>query len=64
MIDIHFHWSWLLIAAVLIIAIIIAWPFLNSDDRGPAAGLGCLVGGVIILVALLAAAVIGGIFIW
>ncbi len=64
MINLSFHWSWLLIAAVLIIGVIIASPFLNSGNDGPAGGIGPAFGCFIIIVAFLAVAVIGGIYIW
>ena len=62
MIDLHFHWAWLLIAAVVIFGVFIAYPMLNEDnDRyGITGAMGC----VVMVVAVLLALVIGGIFIW
>ena len=63
MISLSFHWSWLLIAAILVVAIIIASHFCK-DSSGPAGGLGVVIGCFAIVIALFVIAVIGGIFIW
>ena len=63
MISFTFHWAWLLIAVIIIVAIILAIKFgiMDSNDKyGVKTGFGCL----IVIVGLLIAAVIGGIFIW
>jgi hypothetical protein len=62
MIDLHFHWAWLLIAAVVIVGIFIAYPMLNDDNDkyGLSGALGCAV----LIAAVLIGLVIGGIFIW
>lgn len=60
---ISFHWAWLLMATIVIVAVILAnnlGAFKPNDKYGVKTGFGCL----IIIVGLLIAAVIGGIFIW
>ena len=64
MIDIHLHWAWLLIAAIVIIGICVAYPYLKESTDGIGAGIAGAFGCAIIVVAVLAALVIGGIFIW
>lgn len=63
MISFTFHWAWLPIVAIIIAAIILAIKLgiMDSNDKyGIKTGFGCL----IVIVGLLIAAVIGGIFIW
>lgn len=63
MINISFHWIWLLLVAIVIGAVILAnklGAFKDEDKYGVKACFGC----IIIIVGLLIAAVIGGIFIW
>lgn len=64
MIDIHLHWAWLLIAAIVIIGICVAYPYLRDRNEGIGGAVGGVIGCAIIVVAVLAALVIGGIFIW
>lgn len=64
MIDIHLHWAWLLVAAVVIIGICIAYPYLKNSDEGIGGAVGSVIGCAIVVVAILAALALGGIFIW
>lgn len=64
MINIHFSWAWLLIAAVMIIGLYIASPFLRDNNNGIGGSISAAVGCMIVLVAILIALVFGGITIW
>ncbi len=64
MIDIHLHWSWLLIAAVVIIGICVAYPYLRERNEGIGGAVSGAIGCAILVVAILVALVLGGIFIW
>lgn len=64
MIDIHLHWAWLLMAAVVIVGICTFWYYEHDDDCGPASGIRTVFGLAILIVCVLVALVLGGIFIW
>jgi len=64
MIDIHLHWSWLLIAAVVIIGICVAYPYLRERNEGIGGAVSGAIGCAILIVAILVGLVLGGIFIW
>ena len=64
MIDIHLHWAWLLVAAVVIIGICFAYPYLKNSDEGIGGAVGGAFGCAIVIAAILVALVLGGIFIW
>ena len=61
MISLHFHWAWLLIAAIVIAGVSYAVKASSGRDTY---GIGAAVGCFVLVVAILAALVIGGIFIW
>ncbi len=61
MISLHFHWAWLLIAVIVIAGVAYA---IRSGKESDPYGVGAAVGCFVLIVAVLAAAVIGGIFIW
>ena len=62
MISISFHWAWILIITVIIIAIVLGCKVgLSNEDR---VGIKSAVGCIIIIIGIIMAAVIGGIFIW
>ena len=61
MIDIHLHWAWLLIAVIVIAGVAFMVKQNNETDQY---GIGAAFGCFVFIVAVLAAAVIGGIFIW
>lgn len=61
MINLHFHWAWLLIIVILIIAKIISH---RVSDGGDYIGFGGFVSLIVWIVAILICAVIGGIWIW
>lgn len=64
MIDIHLHWAWLLVAAVIVIGVCIAFPFMRDRDEGICGATGYLFGCMIIVLSVVAGIAIGGIFIW
>lgn len=64
MINLHFHWTWLLMALIIIIGVCIASPYLSDNNSGIGGAVSAAVGCFIILVTLLIALVLGGIFIW
>lgn len=64
MIDLHFHWTWLLIVIIIIIGVCIASSYMSDNDNGISGAVSATVGCFIIIVTLLIALVIGGIFIW
>lgn len=64
MIDIHLHWAWLLIAAVVIIGICVAYPYLRDSNEGIGGAVGGVIGCAILVMAILIGLVLGGIFIW
>ena len=64
MIDLHFHWAWLLIATVLIIGIFIAYPMLHGKGDSIGEAVSASLGYAVLMAAVLIGLVIGGIFIW
>lgn len=64
MINIQLHWAWLLIAAVVIIGICVAYPYLRDSNDGIGGAVGGAFGCAILVVAILVGLVLGGIFIW
>lgn len=64
MINLYFHWTWLLIAVIIIVGIYIASPYMSDNNKGIGGAVSAAVGCFIIIVTLLIALVIGGIFIW
>ena len=64
MIDLHFHWVWLLMAVILIIGICVFVNFSKDDSGGIGAGISTAVGCFVLIVAILVCLVIGGIWLW
>lgn len=64
MIDLRFHWAWLLMAVILIIGICVFAKFANDDGDGIGAGVSTAVGCFALIFAILVCLVIGGIWIW
>lgn len=65
MINISFNWAWLPIAAIVVFAIIIAAKIgLFKNDTDDKLGIKHTFGCIVIIIGVLIAAVIGGIFIW
>lgn len=62
MIELNFHWAWILVAIIVMVGICVAFPYLNRDHD--AYGCGAAAGCAILVFAVLVALVIGGIFIW
>ena len=60
MITLNFHWAWLPIVIFIIMGVV-SYYYYSKDDR---LGLNTAVGVIILIICLLFAAVIGGIFIW
>ena len=60
MINLHFHWAWI----PFVILIIVGLFFLFRDRGEDPVGFGALGGCLTFLVCLLAALVIGGIWLW
>ena len=61
MISLHFHWAWIVIAVLVILGV--AYCVKHSSDSDPY-GIGATVGCLVLVLAILLALIIGGIFIW
>jgi hypothetical protein len=64
MIDLYFHWAWLLIAAVVILGVAIAYPRWKYRNEGIGGALNGVIALTIVAIAVLVGLTIGGIFIW
>lgn len=65
MINLSFHWAWLLMAAIVVIAIIVAAKIgLFENDTKDILGIKRTFGCIVIIIGVLCAAVVGGILIW
>ena len=64
MIDLHFHWAWILIAALIITGVYAFWYFAHDDNHGMAASIRTVFGLFILIICVLVGCVVGGIFIW
>ena len=60
MIDLHFHWAWILF--VILISIGLYFFFRNKGNDSY--GIGAFGDGIIFLLCILAAMVVGGIWLW
>ena len=61
MISLHFHWAWILMAVLVIFGIAFCIKQSNESDKY---GVGAAFGCAVLIVAILLALVLGGIFIW
>ena len=64
MIDLHFHWAWLLIAVVVTLGVVIAYPRWKYRNEGIGGALNGVIALTIVAIAVLVCLTIGGIFIW
>lgn len=65
MINISFNWAWLLMAAIVVCAIIMAAKIgLFENDTNDKLGIKHTFGCIVIVIGVLLAIAIGGIFIW
>ena len=60
MINIHIHWAVIAMAIIIIAGIVVCYRFSKDDNFG----LNTIAGVAFLLVCILAALVLGGIFIW
>jgi len=63
MITLHFHWIWIIVTIIVICGISIAG-FLMRQAKGVTAPIFGLIGLLIIVIAVLIALVLLGIFVW
>lgn len=62
--EIHFSWSYILIAIVAIIGICIALPHLMNNKKGIGGAIDAAIGWWIIIITIIIVLLLGGIFIW
>ncbi len=64
MITFCLHWSWILIAVVLIATAVISYPHFRGRGDSIGRAFDSVIGIVIAILGILIAAVLGGIFVW
>ncbi len=64
MIELPFHWAWLLMAAVCIVSIQVAYPFIKKTGDDIGSDITRLVGWTMIALGVIFSLIIGNKFIW
>ena len=64
MIELHFHWAWLLIAVIIVAGMRIAYPFYKERNEGIGGAYSWLIAVFVVTITILLALVVAGIFIW